>query len=165
MTNVSPVSVRRPLALLAVLATALAFMPARAANPSAAASCDWPRYGRTNSLSFSQPSSCTTLNTANAALMIPKWYLHAPESMSASTTVSDGIIYEGDWGGVFYAIDAVTGKTLWTFKVDDTHQIGFGHRSHPGRRAGESRSVRWRRHALRPGGRAGRAEVARQGRR
>jgi len=126
MTNVSPVSLRRPLALLAVLATALAFMPARAATPSAAGSCDWPRYGRNNGLSFSQPSSCTTLNTANAALMIPKWYLHAPESMSASTTVSDGIVYEGDWGGFFYAIDAATGKTLWTFKVDDTHQIGFG---------------------------------------
>jgi len=122
MTNVSPVSLRRSLALLAVLATSLVLLPARAASPS----CDWTRYGRTNSQSFSQSSSCTSLNTANAVLMAPKWYLHAPESMSASTTVSDGIVYEGDWGGVFYAIDAATGKTLWTFKVDDTHQIGFG---------------------------------------
>ena len=128
MTNVSDVS-RRPLALLAVLATALAFFPARAAkpaHPSVQASCDWPRYGRNDTQTFSQTSSCTSLNTANAALMIPKWYMHAPESMSASTTVSDGIVYEGDWGGTFYAIDAATGKTLWTFKVDDTHQIGFG---------------------------------------
>src|SRR6266567_7420970 len=122
MTNVSPVSLRRPLALLAVLSMSLVLLPARATAPS----CDWTRYGRGNSQSFSQSSSCTSLNTANAALMIPKWYLHAPESMSASTTVSDGIVYEGDWGGDFYAIDAVTGKALWTFKVDDTHQIGFG---------------------------------------
>jgi len=117
---------RRPLALLAVLATAMVFMPARGTPHAAATNCDWPRYGRTNALAFSQTSSCTSLDTANAALMIPKWYMHAPESMSASTTVSDGIIYEGDWGGVFYAIDAATGKTLWTFTVDDTHQIGFG---------------------------------------
>jgi len=117
---------RRPLALLAVLATAMVIIPARAKPHDAAASCDWTRYGRTNTQTFSQTSSCTSLNTANAALMIPKWYMHAPESMSASTTVSDGIVYAGDWGGNFYAVDAATGKTLWTFKVDDNHQIGFG---------------------------------------
>jgi outer membrane protein assembly factor BamB len=121
------VSLRRPIALFAVLATALVLMPARAAKPSAAsASCDWPRYGRTNALNFSQTSSCTSLDTANAALMVPKWYMHAPDSMSASTTVADGIIYEGTWDGTMYAIDAATGTTLWTFKVDDNHQIAFG---------------------------------------
>jgi outer membrane protein assembly factor BamB len=117
------VNLRRPAALVAALAISFALTPARAAKP---ASCDWTRYGHDISMSFSQSSSCTSLNTANAALMLPKWYMHAPESMSASTTISDGIVYEGDWGGIFYAIDAATGKTLWTFKVDDTHQIGFG---------------------------------------
>jgi outer membrane protein assembly factor BamB len=117
------VNLRRPAALVAVLAISFALTPARAAKSTL---CDWSRYGHDNSMSFSQSSSCTTLNTANAALMAPKWYMHAPESMSASTTISDGIVYAGDWGGIFYAIDAATGKTLWTFKIDDTHQIGFG---------------------------------------
>jgi len=58
--------------------------------------------------------------------MVPKWLFHAPESVSASATVVDGIIYVGDWGGTFYAIDAASGNTLWTFTVDDTHEIGFG---------------------------------------
>jgi outer membrane protein assembly factor BamB len=117
------VNLRRPTALAAALAISFALTPARAARP---ASCDWPRYGHDNSMSFSQPSSCTSLNTANAALMVPKWYMHAPDSMSASTTVADGIVYEGNWDGTMYAIDAATGTTLWTFKVDDKHQIGFG---------------------------------------
>jgi outer membrane protein assembly factor BamB len=117
------VNLRRPAALVAALAISFALTPARAAKP---ASCDWPRYGHDISMSFSQPSSCTSLNTANAALMVPKWYMHAPDSMSASTTVADGIIYEGNWDGTMYAIDAATGISLWTFKVDDTHQIGFG---------------------------------------
>src|SRR5260221_9034154 len=116
MTNVSPVRLPRPFALLAVLATALVFLPARATAPS----CDWTRYGRDSSQSFSQSSSCASLNTANAVLMAPKWYFHAPDSMSASTTVSDGIIYEGNWDGTMYAIDAATGTVLWTFKVDRT---------------------------------------------
>jgi len=117
---------RRPLALLAVVATALVFMPARAAKPAASASCDWTRYGRNNQLSFSQSSGCTTLNSANAALMLPKWYYHAKDSMSASTTISDGIVYEGNWDGTMFALDAATGNQLWSFKVDDAHQIGFG---------------------------------------
>ncbi|HEV2685489.1 MAG TPA: PQQ-binding-like beta-propeller repeat protein [Actinomycetota bacterium] len=115
---------RRPLALLAVLAAALAFLPARAAKP--AASCDWSRYGQNNSLTFSQSSGCTTLNTANAALMLPKWYHHAADSMSASTTVVDGVLYEGTWDGTMFAIDAATGNVLWSYKVDDEHEIGFG---------------------------------------
>ena len=119
---------RRPLALLAVFATALAFLPARANHPArtTAASCDWPRYGRTNILSFAQTSSCTSLDTANAALMVPKWYFHAKDSMSASTTVVDGIIYEGNWDGTMFALDAATGSQIWSYKVDDAHQIGFG---------------------------------------
>src|SRR5947208_12895136 len=105
MTNVSPVSLRRPLALLAVLSMSLVLLPARAAAPS----CDWTRYGRDNSQGFSQSSRCTSLNTANAVLMAPKWYFHAPDSMSASTTVSDGVIYEGNCDGAVNASDSATG--------------------------------------------------------
>ncbi|HJT38679.1 MAG TPA: PQQ-binding-like beta-propeller repeat protein, partial [Actinomycetota bacterium] len=116
---------RRPLALLAVLAASLAFMPARA-TPTPPVSCDWARYGQNDQLSFSQPSGCTSLDTANAALMIPKWYFHAKDSMSASTSVSNGVLYEGTWDGTMYAIDAATGAQLWSFKVDDNHTIAFG---------------------------------------
>ena len=108
--------------MIAVLASSLALLPARGSAPV----CDWPRYGRTNALNFSQTSSCTRLNTANAALMVPKWYLHAPDSMSASTTVYDGVLYVGTWDGTMYAVDAASGTTLWTFKVDDDHTIAFG---------------------------------------
>ncbi|MGZ4145332.1 MAG: outer membrane protein assembly factor BamB family protein [Actinomycetota bacterium] len=114
--------IRRLSALLAGLAMSLALLPARAEAPS----CDWPEYGRDQSLTFSTPSTCTSLNTANAALMVPKWYVHAPDSMSASTTIADGVAYVGTWDGTMYAIDAASGKTLWTYKVDDDHTIAFG---------------------------------------
>jgi len=97
-------------------------VPARAAAPV----CDWPRYGHDIGLSFSQSARFTSLNPSNATLMVPKWYMHAPESMSASVSVSDGIAYASDWSGTLYAIDAETGSQLWSFKVDDDHNIAFG---------------------------------------
>jgi outer membrane protein assembly factor BamB len=113
---------RRLSAFLLALACAVVVVPARAGAPA----CDWPRYGHDIGLSFSQTSACTSLNAVNAALMIPKWYAHGPDSMSASVSLSDGVIYVGNWDGTMFALDAATGKHLWTFKVDDDHTIAFG---------------------------------------
>ena len=38
--------------------------------------------------------------------------------MSASPTIVNGIVYVGSWDGFFYALDAHTGRPLWTFQVD-----------------------------------------------
>jgi len=106
---------------LAVFATWVALVPARGAAP-----CNWPKYGHDQALSFSQTPACSKMSRVNAALMAPKWYFHGKDSMSASTTVVDGVLYIGAWDGTMHALDAATGKKLWTFNVDDRHQIGFG---------------------------------------
>jgi outer membrane protein assembly factor BamB len=98
-------------------------LPARAAP---ARSCDWARYGRDASQSFAAPTSCTTLSPANAALLRPKWIHHGKESISASATVVDGVVYAGMWDGTLLALSAETGKVLWQYKTDDTHANAFG---------------------------------------
>ena len=118
---------RRRGARLALAVAALlvgATTPARAASP--VRSCNWTRYGRDNSQSFAQPSNCTKLSPATAARMTPKWYHHAKDSMSASATVVNGVVYEGMWDGTMQAFSAKTGKVLWSYKVDDAHQNAFG---------------------------------------
>ena len=123
VTNIRVVRVR-PVAL--VLAIAFALLPSAAQAAPSPADCDWPRYGHDVSQSFTQRTDCTRLNTQNAALMTPKWYFHAKESMSASSTVVDGVVYQGSWDGVMHALSAKTGKQLWSFKIDDTHRGAFG---------------------------------------
>ncbi|HVV37544.1 MAG TPA: PQQ-binding-like beta-propeller repeat protein [Acidimicrobiales bacterium] len=109
-----------------VAALAVALLPSTPAVAAPPRICNWSRYGRDASLSFAAPSRCTKLNRANAALMVPKWYFHGKDSMSASTTVVDGVVYEGSWDGVLHALSAKTGKQLWSFKVDDSHENAFG---------------------------------------
>ena len=84
---------------------------------------EWVAWAMTMTSKVAQPSSCTSLDTANAALMVPKWYMHAPDSMSASTTISNGIIYEGAWDGTMYAIDVWCEDEQGTKLVDGDAKV------------------------------------------
>ncbi|MDQ1373850.1 MAG: hypothetical protein QOJ09_1188, partial [Actinomycetota bacterium] len=63
--------------------------------------------------------------------LVPKWVVHAHDSVTASPTVVDGRVYVGSWDGTFYAVNAETGSITpdgggWTFQVDDDHGVAFG---------------------------------------
>jgi outer membrane protein assembly factor BamB len=113
--------------LVALVALALSIVPLPAsAATTATATCNWTRYGRDASQSFAQPAACTRINPTNVARLAPKWYFHGTDSMSASSTVVDGVVYQGMWDGTLFAFAADTGKVLWRFEVDDTHETAFG---------------------------------------
>jgi outer membrane protein assembly factor BamB len=119
-----------------VAALAAGVIPAaRATVP--AADCphaSWPMYGHDVDHSFSQDPGCASITPANANQLVPKWVVHAKDSVSASPTVEtiDGKrkVFVGSWDGTFYALDAETGSTTapdgWQFQVKDDHNVAFG---------------------------------------
>jgi outer membrane protein assembly factor BamB len=92
----------------------------------------WPMYGHDLDHSFNQDPGCASIATDNVQKLVPKWVFHAalnksePDSVTASPTVVDGRLFVGSWNGTFYALDAETGKQLWTFQVPDDHDVAFG---------------------------------------
>jgi outer membrane protein assembly factor BamB len=121
--------------VLAAVAVAALLVPAPAtgAQPGytdpSPQGCDWPRYGRDLGLSFSQPPGCSAITPLNVATLRPKWFMPAPDSVSASAAVVDGVVYIGDWEGTFYALPAdgsPVNEPLWTYVIDDTNNVSFG---------------------------------------
>ena len=112
---------RRVLAIAAALALA-APSAVRGVEPA----CSWPMFGHDPGRSFSQAEACTRIGPTNVSTLIPAWGIPTADNVSASPTVVDGILYVGSWDGTFYAVDAETGEQLWTFQIDDTHEVAFG---------------------------------------
>lgn len=77
---------------------------------------NWPMYGRNLSHSFSNTSS--RINQANVAHLRPLWEFVTSDTISASPTVVNGILYVGSWDGFFYALNATSGALVWKFRVD-----------------------------------------------
>jgi polyvinyl alcohol dehydrogenase (cytochrome) len=92
----------------------------------AAPGCDWPTYGHDAGRSFAALPGCSVLRPANAPTLIPKWVFRTSTPVTASPAVVAGVVYVGDWGGTFYALDAASGAPRWTFQIDDTNNSAFG---------------------------------------
>jgi len=144
---------RRPGATIAALAAAMVLGPASAAlatdasppagrTPAAAsAGCQvagaWTMYQGAPDHSA---SVCSALTPGNLDRLRPAWFVSTPGTVSATPVVVGGTLYVGDSTGTFYALNATTGATDWTFAahgpqrcfVDqadpfaDEHQTGFG---------------------------------------
>jgi quinohemoprotein ethanol dehydrogenase len=82
---------------------------------------DWLAYGRTHSEQRFSPLK--DINVENVAQLKPEWYLDISDrnDMTSTPLVVDGIMYHIGHLNVVRAIDARTGKQLWTFdpKVAD----------------------------------------------
>ena len=53
-----------------------------------------------------------------------KWKFDASDDISATPAVVDGQVYFGDWGGMFYRLDAASGQVVWSKSVAEF--IGLG---------------------------------------
>src|SRR5687768_2065682 len=89
-------------------------------------SCAWPMYGHDPGHSGSQSADCSAIDRTNVATLRPAWAVPTRDNVTASPSVSNGIVYVGAWDGTFYALDAETGEELWTFAIDDTNRVAFG---------------------------------------
>ena len=106
----------RVAALAAVLVAGLPGSPvghAATTPPAGMASCQWPMYGGAPSRDFA--STCPAAPTiATARTLVPRWFVHMPDVVTASPTVVGGTVYVGDWAGDFDALDLHTGTARWT---------------------------------------------------
>src|SRR4029077_11134598 len=107
-------------------ASALPAPPPLALPLPAAPSCDWPTFGQNNGRSFAAPDNCTGISRLTAPTLHPKWFVNTSSPVSAQPVVVDGTVYVGTGGGTFYAVDAASGTTKWTYTVTDGSTNDYG---------------------------------------
>ena len=83
---------------------------------------DWSTYH--GSMDASRYSTMDQINAANVHRLAPAWMFHMPNStrLQAVPLVVDGIMYMTGWNEI-YAIDATTGRQLWTYNQPHTEGI------------------------------------------
>ncbi|MFM0632265.1 outer membrane protein assembly factor BamB family protein [Paraburkholderia xenovorans] len=99
----------------------LSLMPHVAAYGERHGDDDWPMYGRNLEHTFSNPAS--RINPGNVASLQLTWTFVTGDAVSASPTVTDGVVYIGSWDGFFYALDARSGGLRWKFGVDCQNSV------------------------------------------
>jgi polyvinyl alcohol dehydrogenase (cytochrome) len=114
----------RRVAVLGAAVVALALPLAVHVSAAPGCSSTWTMYGRDLAHTFQQ--TCTSISTANVSLLRPRWVLPTPDSVSASPAVADGVLYDGDWSGNFYAVRTGDGTVLWSRVLNDGETVSFG---------------------------------------
>ena len=91
---------------VAIMLGTIAVGTLRAADES------WPMFGQ--NIANTASTSETTISTGNASKLKPKWIFKTGGDVSARAAVVNDVVYFPDWGGNLWAVDASTGKTVWT---------------------------------------------------
>jgi outer membrane protein assembly factor BamB len=81
---------------------------------------DWDTFGGGPARTFDNPTE-TQITAANVAQLVPEWRFPTAEPVTASAAVATvnvagtptRVVYDGDFAGMFYALNANTGLPLW----------------------------------------------------
>jgi polyvinyl alcohol dehydrogenase (cytochrome) len=78
---------------------------------------DWPMFGQdvTNDATASQ----TSLTTGNVGRLAPKWIFTTGGDVSARAALVNGVLYFPDWTGHLYAVNANSGRLIWSHLFSD----------------------------------------------
>ena len=108
---------RRPFELRVAFLTLAAILTAFLPNVVRAqsVSTQWPMGGRNLSNTRNQPF--TGITRANVGQLTTKWVLTTGGGVSATPAVVDGVVYFPDQSGNFYAVEASTGRVIWSHKI------------------------------------------------
>src|SRR3954471_334392 len=99
----------RTMMLAAVTATVAVALPS-------AARADWPFYG--HDLANTRNAGDEGPSRDQVGSLAPAWTFDSPTGdFSGTPAVSGGVVVAGDYGGHVYALDAVSGKQLWSKDV------------------------------------------------
>lgn len=93
---------------------------------SACASTDWRQYGYSSDHTFAVPAGCSPISSKNVTTLLPKWFFHTKDSVTASPAVVGNSVYVGAWDGKFYSLNAKTGQLQWVFDIRVTDPVAFG---------------------------------------
>lgn len=93
-----------------------------ASKPCAAA---WPMFQHDAGRSG---ASCgaSSVDAANVSELAPRWFTPTSAPVTAEPVVVGQMLWVGDGGGTFHALDTATGASRWTFTVTDQHQSSYG---------------------------------------
>src|SRR3954463_6666612 len=91
----------------------IALAVAAAGGWSAPARADWPVYG--HDLANTRHAGADGPTPTEARALRQAWAFASPTGdFTATPVVADGVVVAGDQGGIVYALDAVTGRKLWS---------------------------------------------------
>jgi polyvinyl alcohol dehydrogenase (cytochrome) len=97
----------------------------------------WASAGQNNHNTHNSATE-NIINPANAHSLAPKWAFTTAGDVSATPTVVNGTVYVPDWGGKLWAINAGTGKAVWSNTIESYNGIpGDVSRTSPAYWAGE----------------------------
>ena len=88
--------------------------PPAPAVPTTAGPWDWPTYGHDAQHTF---HGRTTLTASTVKTLRKAWVFPTGDSVTATPTVVDGVVYVGSWDDTFYAVDLATGTLRWKTRV------------------------------------------------
>ena len=106
------------LSRIAALTAAVAGMLAASvtgamAQSRGAAPGQWPMAGQNIYDTHFQVAE-HVISPANASRLAPRWTLTTAGAVSATPTVSGGVVYVPDYGGKLWAVAAASGRVLWS---------------------------------------------------
>jgi hypothetical protein len=78
---------------------------------SCASNGSWPEY---QGDATHQANACSSLSASNVATLRPAWYYGTAGTVTASPAVVNGVVYDGDSSGIFYAVNQATGTLDWS---------------------------------------------------
>jgi len=78
---------------------------------------DWPMFGQ--NLQNTATTSESTISAKNAAQLKMKWAFTTGGDVSARAAVVNGFAYFPDWKGNLYAVNAGSGKQVWSRQLID----------------------------------------------
>jgi polyvinyl alcohol dehydrogenase (cytochrome) len=83
-------------------------------NPAYAV--DWPMFGQNIG---NTASNASDVSAKNVNKLQPKWTFTTGGDVSARAAVVNGVAYFPDWAGNLYAVNASTGKQIWSSQLSD----------------------------------------------
>ena len=87
--------------------------PELVATPIAPESDGWPMYGRDLSSGKANPDA--GISSSNVSGLTQRWEVETAGAVSSTPVIADGVTYVGSYDGNLYAIDLVTGVSIWTY--------------------------------------------------
>src|SRR4051794_19922046 len=87
--------------------------PVASPVPASGQSSEWFSYG--HDLTGSKATTDGLITTANVASLAPIWSFPVQGPVSSTPVIVNGVAYVGSYDGNLYAIDIVTGASIWTY--------------------------------------------------
>src|SRR5439155_8047954 len=74
---------------------------------------DWPVSNHDHRNTRDNPAE-RALSARTVGGLVPRWRVDGLSGVTGTPAVVDGVVYFGDWSGVFHAVHTADGKEIWT---------------------------------------------------